>query len=118
MTYNKFSTDFGARVRYYRNIARLSQEKLAEEMGCAVNTIKYIESGKNNLSFSKLPKLCEALGVEPYQLFIFDVAPDIDRLQAINKILNSMTDAQLGVVKDLLLSITALRPDQVPEAIK
>ena len=49
MTYNKFSTDFGARVRYYRNIARLSQEKLAEEMGWRFMLVNQRILSKRNL---------------------------------------------------------------------
>ena len=118
MADKQFSKDFGARVKFFRNMARISQEQLAEALDCATNTVKYIESGKNNLSFSKLPKLCRVLNIEPYQLFIYDKdVSDANRLHEIIKLLESMSDAQLGIVYKLLLNFSALRPTDVPGPI-
>ena len=116
---NEFSINFGKRIKYFRNIARLSQEQLAEKMGLSTNTISYIESGKNNISFAKLPKLCKILNIEPYQLFIFDNdKPDADRMQETVKILESMSDKQLGITYKLILNLANLRPEDVHGPIK
>ena len=53
----EFSKLFGSRVRYFRNLARLSQEQLAEKIDCEATTVQYIETGKNNISFAKISKL-------------------------------------------------------------
>ncbi len=107
-----FNVRFGERVKYFRNLARLSQEELAEKIGYERNTLSYIEIGKNSISFTKLKKLCEVLKIEPYQLFLFDYSlPDADRVHDIIKLLESMTDRQLGIVYKMLLDIASLCPD-------
>lgn len=107
---NEFSKLFGARVRYFRNMARLSQEQLAEKLGCEVTTVSYIENGKNNISFAKLPLLCNALGVEAYQLFLFDRCelPEADRVQEFVKVAETMTNTQLGLLYKLVLNVAGL----------
>lgn len=118
MPKDDFNIRFGERVRYFRNIARLSQEQLAEKLDCAPNTLSYIESGKNAISFAKFRKMCDILNVEPYRFFIFDNdAPDADRVQEIVKLLESMTDAQLGIVYKMLLNFANMRPVDVPKSI-
>ena len=100
-----FSKLFGAGVRYFRNLARLSQEQLAEKIGCEPSTVQYIETAKNNISFAKISKLAEALGVEAYQLFLFDrTVPEADIVQEIVKIAETMTTTQLGVLHKFILS--------------
>lgn len=114
----EFNVRFGERVKYFRNMARLSQEQLVEILDCAPNTLSYIESGKNNISFAKLPKLCKALNIEPYQLFIFDRdLPDANRVQEIVKLLEGMTNTQLGITYKLLLNIANLRPKDVHKSV-
>ena len=101
----EFSKLFGARVRYFRNLARLSQEQLAEKIGCEPSTVQYIETAKNNISFAKISKLAEALGVEAYQLFLFDrTVPEADIVQEIVKIAETMTTTQLGTLHKFILS--------------
>lgn len=68
---NDFKKKFGEKVKYYRKLAKLTQEQLAEKLGVASNTIGYIERGKNSIHFSKIPLSAEALGVEVYKLFVF-----------------------------------------------
>ncbi len=114
---NKFSINFGNRVRYFRNLARLTQEDLAPLLGIEPSTLSYIENGKNNISFAKLPKLCEALGVESWQLFVFDDLPDVDKINGVVKILESMTDSQLCIVHKMLLDFVNLKPDDFHKSI-
>ena len=48
----------------------LSQMALAEKSSLATNFINDIENGKKWLSPATLSKLSEALGVQPYKLFL------------------------------------------------
>lgn len=114
---SKFSINFGKRVRYFRNLARLTQEDLAPLLGLEPGTISYIENGKNNISFAKLPKLCEALKIEPWQLFVFDDLPDVDKINEITKVLESMTDMQLSIVHKLLLDFANLKPESFHKSV-
>lgn len=108
---NEFSKSFGSRVKYFRNLARLSQEQLAEKLNCETSTVSYIETGKNNISFAKLPLLCNALGVEAYQLFMFDKSdvPDANLRQEILKVADTLNPTQLGLLYKFLLSAVNVR---------
>ncbi len=54
------------------------------------NTIGYVETGKNNISFGKIPLFSKALNVEPYQLFInTNDDSDIETIDKINKLLKA-----------------------------
>ncbi len=97
---------FGNRVRHFRNLLGYSQEKLAELVGISSHTISYIERGKNFLSMTKLSVLCNALEVEPYQLFIDkDFNPDVDKINEINRLLTTANEKQLNIVIGLLHSV-------------
>ena len=104
---NDFKKKFGAKVKYYRKLAKLTQEQLAEKAGVAPNTIGYIERGKNTIHFSKIPLLAEALGVEVYKLFVFvDLENDPD---VILKLLESATGKEQAVIADIINSVLSLK---------
>ena len=97
---------FGNRVKHYRNLLGYSQEKLAELVGISSHTISYIERGKNFISMTKLSVLCNALQVEPYQLFIDrDFSPDVDKINEINRLLTTANEKQLNILIGLLHSV-------------
>lgn len=55
--------DFGKIVRLLRLKATLTQEQLAEKIGCHANHLGRIERGQTEPSFSMLIKLAHALKV-------------------------------------------------------
>jgi transcriptional regulator with XRE-family HTH domain len=61
---------FTRNVKNYRTILRYSQEKLAENSGISVQTIKDIESGRRWFSDNTLTKLAKALKIAEFQLLI------------------------------------------------
>lgn len=102
-----FKKLFGAKVRYYRNLAKLTQEQLAEKTGISPNTIGYIERGKNTIRFTKIPLLAEALGIEVYKLFVFvDIENDPE---AINKLMETATEKEKNVIMSVVQSILSLK---------
>jgi transcriptional regulator with XRE-family HTH domain len=60
---------FGARVRYLRLKAGLSQEELADQVGLDRTYVGGIERGERNPALKNIVKLAEALGVPPVSLF-------------------------------------------------
>ena len=62
---------FGKKVKEYRKLRNLSQEKLAELVGVSTNTIAAIENGRTFLKINTLEKICSALKIEPSVLFDF-----------------------------------------------
>lgn len=59
-------------MKRYREIAGLTQEQLAEKIGCAPTTIGRIESLSRFASASNLDAIAEALGIPVYELFMED----------------------------------------------
>lgn len=66
-----FLREFGKKIRYYRELKGYSQEKLGELVSVAPNTIGLWERGKSFIEYPTLLKLCDALDIEPAQLFNF-----------------------------------------------
>jgi len=101
-----FKKKFGQRVKYYRLLSGLSQEKLAERVGISANTVSYIEHGKNSISFSKLPALCTALSIEPYQLFLnIDFFEKNNKIEKIDKLLKTASQKQINIIYNLVANI-------------
>lgn len=101
-----FKKIFGSRIKHYRNLLDYSQEKLAEKVGLSANTIGYIERGKNTISFTKIPALCAALEIEPYQLFINTESEiNTDKISEINKLLKTATNKQLNIIINLISNL-------------
>ena len=104
---SNFKKSFGARVRYLRKLAGLSQEQIAELTGLSTKTISYIENSKNTLSFNKLPLLAKALNVPVYKLFVFtDSENNKDVLESL---LSSATDREINAITDIVKIILAIK---------
>ena len=61
---------FGKNLRRYRTEKHLSQERLAELCDLHRTYISDIERGQRNISLGNVQKIAEALGIEPYKLFL------------------------------------------------
>lgn len=59
----------GERVRVYRKLSRLTQEKLAEKAGLAPTYISDVERGRENISVDALARIAKAMGVGLADLF-------------------------------------------------
>lgn len=61
---------FGSNVKYYRQVAGLSQETLAEKCGMHRTYISAIECFRRSISLENIQRIADALAIEPYKLFI------------------------------------------------
>lgn len=61
--YNETKNEFGKRLKYQRHIFEISQEKLAEKIGCSTQYIYQMESGRCKPSIDALMSLSEYFGV-------------------------------------------------------
>ncbi len=61
----------GQRIKELRKIKGYSQERLAEALDIATNSLSYIESGHGFMTLTTLDKMCRVLGVEPFEIFQF-----------------------------------------------
>ena len=54
----------GGRIKYVRELRKLSQRQLAEKMGQTAKSVSKYESGERIPSTVKILKICQILGVE------------------------------------------------------
>lgn len=82
----------GARIREERKKAKLTQEKLAEQVGLSVDYIGYIERGKQAPYLKTLERIAKALNkIEVYELFLFrDDGKTVDEEAAIKELVLSV----------------------------
>jgi transcriptional regulator with XRE-family HTH domain len=59
---------FGQRLRQFREVAGLSQEKLAEMAELHRNYVGTLERGQSNVSLLAMVRLAKCLKVRPYEL--------------------------------------------------
>lgn len=97
----------GERVRYYRNLKNYTQEQLAEIMEFNTKSISLLENGHNYIALNKVPKLCKALDIEPYQLFIFDKrnSKSLNIQSDIIELLDTMDNKKLKLAYNLLYTL-------------
>lgn len=60
-----FRITAGKRIRYYRELAGLSQEELGNEIGVARDHMSRLENGHSTMGTDILMKLCDFFGVTP-----------------------------------------------------
>lgn len=62
----------GQRIAALRKARKLTQEQLAEALGCSVEFISLVERGVNAPSVAGLEKFAKVLKVEVKELFTFE----------------------------------------------
>jgi len=70
----------GNRIRYLRNLRRLTQEQLGEKANLNYKYLGAIERGEKNPATDNLSKIAAALDVKLYELFIFENESDNTKL--------------------------------------
>jgi len=63
---------FGQNLKYLRKEKGFTQEQLSERINIDIRQYSRIETGKSFPSFGTLEKICEALEIEPVNLFNFN----------------------------------------------
>jgi len=108
MNEKAFRKLIGERVRYFRNLKNLTQEQLAEIMDFNTKSISLLENGHNYIALNKVPKMCKALDIEPYQLFIFDKRnmKSENIKHDILELLNTMDNKKLKLAYNLLYTLS------------
>ncbi len=73
----EFKDDYikvGLKISYYRKLKSLTQEQLAEKLGCAVSFIGQIEAPNvyKGISLDTVFRIAKVLEIPPYKLLYFD----------------------------------------------
>lgn len=86
----------GKRIQEIRKQQKLTQEKFAEIIGIDPKNVSKIENGLNYPSSETITAIAEALGVDIYELFVFDDIPyEKMKQEIINSLDNEKTIVQL-----------------------
>jgi len=60
--------NIGSRIRHLRQLKNLSQMELAEKVGVSFQQIQKYESGKSEITLSRLNDIAEALNISPAEI--------------------------------------------------
>ena len=64
--------NLGNKLKKLRELKNLTQSHMANELGITQSTYSKIEIGEIDISFSKLEKISEVLGMSPEEIFTFN----------------------------------------------
>lgn len=64
--------NLGNKIKKLRELKNLTQSHVANELGITQSTYSKIEVGEIDISFSKLEKISEVLGMSPEEIFTFN----------------------------------------------
>ena len=97
---------FGSNVKKYRLKKGYTQEKLAELAEISDKVISPIETGRSFIKLEDMPKLCEVLDVEPFQLFLTnetsgEISDDLRRERVLTR-LKTCKREELDLLCDVL----------------
>lgn len=83
-----FLEELGKKIKGYRELNGLTQEKLAEKIDVAPNTIYIWEKGKSFIEYPYLNKLAGVLNIDKSLLFDFPPEQNNDNDSDLNKIIS------------------------------
>lgn len=78
---SKIKLLLGHRIKELRKSKGITQEQLAEMVGIGTANISYIETGKFAPSIENFEKIAEALGVQPFELYMFEPCKPVDEVK-------------------------------------
>lgn len=99
---NRLRTLLSANIKARRKALGISQEKLAELVNVSTKTITDIECCRSWVGDRTMSKLAEALGVEPFQLFV----PGESRENSAG-LTTALTRLRQDIIADLNVSVSA-----------
>lgn len=70
---NNLQKNLGLKIKSLRKLAGMSQEKLAEKLEIAINTLSNIERGNAFMTSNTLEKISNIFGISYSELFDFEV---------------------------------------------
>lgn len=78
---NNYKKLLGSKIKEKRKAKNLTQEQLAELVEIGTPNISYIENGKFYPTVETLEKICKALEVKPFELYMFDSEKSINEIR-------------------------------------
>jgi len=90
---NDIKRMLGKRIKEIRQKRNFTQEKLAEMASIEIPSLSNIENGKNYPNHETLQKIAKALGVNPYELYMFDYYKPTEVM--LQEMVNGMSDNEI-----------------------
>ena len=109
----KLYRQIGERVRTYRKLTRLTQERLAEKADLSVHYLSRIETGSATPTLESLERITRALDVPIGELFQFrqgEVQEAKALLQQIHRLLKHRRSEELRMVRNLIGQFVEVLP--------
>lgn len=103
--------NLGKKIKEYRQLQGISQEELAEQLDISQQTLSKIECGKNFLTSETLERISSVLGVNTYELFMFEeYNTQADMLVEIEKYISIIKSnpQKLAFVKNMVKEVAKL----------
>lgn len=96
----------GEKIKKFRLLKGLTQEKLAEQCECSTSHITKIETGKVNPSTNTLIKISNVLGTT-YDQLLFGEYKNVDDIYAreISNKLSGYSDRKKRIIYDLIMEV-------------
>lgn len=79
---------FGANLKYYRNLEKLSQEKYYEKYHLSIKHMANVERGKVNVTLKFVEKVSKSIGIPYMDLLTFDEQRIIKKKRVDEKVKN------------------------------
>lgn len=97
-----------ANIKTYRNNLGITQFELAERMEISTTYLAELEIAKKAPSIEVVEKLCKALGIRPYELFLEVGVDDVpnDSRQAVRSYAKEATKVAAKAVSDALQALS------------
>lgn len=96
----------GSRLKQYRKIKKLTQEKLAEMVDLDVRQIARLEANESIPSVTTILKFCDVFEITPNDILCINLPPKDCTLRAeIDDALTLAKPAQLKLIKKLILAV-------------
>lgn len=89
----------GARIKKLRLRSGMTQGELAEELGCSIPYLSYVENGRRVITFEMFLRVLQTFAVTPDELLMPDMPdPGNSRVTEITRLVNSCTGAEQDLI--------------------
>ena len=96
----------GKKIKQYRILRGLSQEKLSELLNISQRTLSGIECGNNFLTSQTMEKIMEVLNITPDELFYVEyLKPDKELIQELINDIKSLQGEDLQTIYKVVKAI-------------
>lgn len=103
------SISFGNKVRKYRKLNNLTQEKLSEMIDITPNYMSHIERGKVVSTVDKIIKIANILNVTPDILLQDSIKKITKKDDEIAALIQDCTEDEILLIKNLIIALNATK---------